>query len=171
MLFQIKFIYVVAFLILAAIFNTNAQNSKPDFGSPVNIPISLAGNFCEIRPNHFHSGIDIRTNGKEGLPIFSIGDGYVSRIKVSPTGFGKVVYINHPEGYTSVYAHLSSFIPSLDAFVDSIQKSNESYDIEVFPDTKLFPILKGDTIAISGNSGSASISKLSRLYCASHKRN
>ncbi len=155
MLFQIKFIYVVAFLILAAIFNTNAQNSKPDFGSPVNIPISLAGNFCEIRPNHFHSGIDIRTNGKEGLPIFSIGDGYVSRIKVSPTGFGKVVYINHPEGYTSVYAHLSSFIPSLDAFVDSIQKSNESYDIEVFPDTKLFPILKGDTIAISGNSGSS----------------
>jgi len=156
MLFQIKFIYVVAFFILTAIFNTNAQNSKPDFGSPVNIPISLAGNFCEIRPNHFHSGIDIRTNGKEGLPIFSIGDGYVSRIKVSPTGFGKVVYINHPEGYTSVYAHLSSFSPSLDDFVDSIQKSNESYDMEVFPDAKQFPVFKGDTIAISGNSGSSS---------------
>ncbi len=131
------------------------QNTKPDFGSPVNIPILLAGNFCEIRPNHFHSGIDIRTNGKEGLPIFSIGNGYVSRIKVSPTGFGRVIYINHPEGYTSVYAHLSSFNSPIDAYVDSIQKSTESYDMEVFPDAKQFPVTKGDTIAFSGNSGSS----------------
>ncbi|MFM2156760.1 MAG: hypothetical protein RL516_1509 [Bacteroidota bacterium] len=150
-----KFIYVLAFLILVSIFNIQAQNNKPDFGSPVNIPISLSGNFCEIRSNHFHSGIDIRTNGKEGLPIFSIGDGYVSRIKVSPTGFGRVVYINHPEGYTSVYAHLSSFSPALDAFVDSIQKANESYDMEEFPDAKKFKIKKGDCIGYSGNSGSS----------------
>jgi hypothetical protein len=155
MMLRNKFNYVLLFLILVSIFNTQAQNSKPDFGSPVNIPISLAGNFCEIRPNHFHSGIDIRTNGKEGLPIFSIGDGYVSRIKVSPTGFGRVVYINHPEGYTSVYAHLSSFNPTLDAFVDSIQKANESYDMEEFPDEKRFIFKKGDCIGYSGNSGSS----------------
>lgn len=155
MMLRNKFIYVPLLLILVSIFNTQAQNSKPDFGSPVNIPISLAGNFCEIRPNHFHSGIDIRTNGKEGLPIFSIGNGYVSRIKVSPTGFGRVVYINHPEGYTSVYAHLSSFNPRLDAFVDSIQKANESYDMEEFPDAKRFIFKKGDCIGYSGNSGSS----------------
>jgi hypothetical protein len=151
-----NFIYSFIFLFFATFFSAKGQNSKPDFGSPVNIPISLAGNFCEIRPNHFHSGIDIRTNGKEGLPIFSIGDGYVSRIKVSPTGFGRVVYINHPEGYTSVYAHLSSFYSPLDAFVDSIQKANESYDMEEYPDAKRFMIKKGDCIALSGNSGSSS---------------
>jgi hypothetical protein len=156
MMLRNKFNYALSFLILVTIFNTKAQNSKPDFGSPVNIPISLAGNFCEIRPNHFHSGIDIRTNGNEGLPIFSIGDGYVSRIKVSPTGFGRVVYINHPEGYTSVYAHLSSFIPTLDAFVDSIQKANESYDMEEYPDANRFVFKKGECLGYGGNSGSSS---------------
>ena len=155
MMLRNKFIYALAFLILVSIFNIQAQNNKPDFVSPVNIPISLSGNFCEIRTNHFHSGIDIRTNGKEGLPIFSIGNGYVSRIKVSPTGFGRVVYINHPEGYTSVYAHLSSFNPTLDAFVDSIQKANESYEIEEYPDAKRFILKKGDCIGNSGNSGSS----------------
>ena len=122
MMLRNNFFYSLVCLFLGITFSSLGQNNKPDFRSPVDIPISLAGNFCEIRPNHFHSGIDIRTNGKEGLPIFAIGDGYVSRIKVSPTGFGKVVYINHPEGYTSVYAHLSSFNSPLDAFVDSIQK-------------------------------------------------
>ncbi|MFN6092415.1 MAG: M23 family metallopeptidase [Bacteroidota bacterium] len=121
-----NFFYSLVCLFLGITFSSLGQNSKPDFRSPVDIPISLAGNFCEIRPNHFHSGIDIRTNGKEGLPIFAIDDGYVSRIKVSPTGFGRVVFIKHPEGYTSVYAHLSSFNSPLDAFVDSIQKANES---------------------------------------------
>ena len=133
----------------------NGQSVKPDFASPVSIPISLAGNFCEIRPNHFHSGIDIRTNGNEGMPVLAIGDGYVSRIKVSPTGFGRAIYINHPEGYTSVYAHLSSYNSPLDAFVDSIQKANESYDMEVFPDANKFLVKKGDCIAYSGNSGSS----------------
>jgi hypothetical protein len=133
----------------------NGQSVKPDFASPVSIPISLAGNFCEIRPNHFHSGIDIRTNGNEGMPVLAIGDGYVSRIKVSPTGFGRAIYINHPEGYTSVYAHLSYYNSPLDAFVDSIQKANESYDMEVFPDANKFLVKKGDCIAYSGNSGSS----------------
>jgi hypothetical protein len=155
MMLRNNFFYSLVCLFLGITFSSLGQNSKPDFRSPVDIPISLAGNFCEIRPNHFHSGIDIRTNGKEGLPIFAIGDGYVSRIKVSPTGFGRVVYINHPEGYTSVYAHLSSFNSPLDAFVDSIQKANESYDMEEFPDAKRFKVNKGDCIGWSGNSGSS----------------
>ncbi|MFN5347602.1 MAG: M23 family metallopeptidase [Bacteroidota bacterium] len=155
MMLRNNFFYSLVCLFLGITFSSVGQNSKPDFRSPVDIPISLAGNFCEIRPNHFHSGIDIRTNGKEGLPIFAIDDGYVSRIKVSPTGFGRVVYINHPEGYTSVYAHLSSFNSPLDAFVDSIQKANESYDMEEFPDAKRFKVNKGDCIGWSGNSGSS----------------
>jgi hypothetical protein len=155
MMLRNNFFYSLVCLFFGITFSSLGQNSKPDFRSPVDIPISLAGNFCEIRPNHFHSGIDIRTNGKEGLPIFAFGDGYVSRIKVSPTGFGRVVYINHPEGYTSVYAHLSSFNSLLDAFVDSIQKANESYDMEEFPDAKRFKVKKGDCIGFSGNSGSS----------------
>ncbi|MFM7015241.1 MAG: M23 family metallopeptidase, partial [Bacteroidota bacterium] len=153
--FNTKFFLLLLFFVVPI--EIFAQQPKvPSFISPVNIPISLAGNFCEIRPNHFHSGIDIRTNGKEGLPIFTIGNGYVSRIKVSPTGFGRVVYINHPEGYTSVYAHLSSFNAALSALVDSIQRANESYDMEFFPDAKMFPVFQGDTIGFSGNSGSSS---------------
>jgi hypothetical protein len=155
MMLRNNFFYSLVCLFLGITFSSLGQNNKPDFRSPVDIPISLAGNFCEIRPNHFHSGIDIRTNGKEGLSIFAIGDGYVSRIKVSPTGFGRVVYINHPEGYTSVYAHLSSFNSPLDAFVDSIQKATESYDMEEFPDARRFKVKKGDCIGWSGNSGSS----------------
>ncbi|MFM7016752.1 MAG: M23 family metallopeptidase [Bacteroidota bacterium] len=132
-----------------------SQVSAPHFIAPVTIPISLAGNFCEIRANHFHSGVDIRTNGKEGLPVLAIGNGYISRIKISPTGFGRAIYINHPEGYTSVYAHLNSFTSFIAAYVDSIQRANESYDMEIFPDAKLFQVVQGDTIALSGNSGSS----------------
>jgi murein DD-endopeptidase MepM/ murein hydrolase activator NlpD len=89
----------------------------PSFVSPVNIPLVLNGNFGEIRSNHFHAGIDIKTNGATGLPVFSISDGVVSRISVSATGYGKTLYIDHPSGYTSVYAHLDRFIPEIEKWV------------------------------------------------------
>ena len=80
-----------------------------DFRSPLDTAIVLAGNFGEIRPNHFHSGLDIRTNSREGLNIYAVADGYVSRVKISATGYGKALYITHPNGYVSVYAHLNGF--------------------------------------------------------------
>ena len=78
-----------------------------DFIKPIDLPFKLSGNFGEIRNNHFHSGLDIKTNGEIGYPIYAIADGYVSRIKISPYGYGKAIYITHPNGFTSVYAHLS----------------------------------------------------------------
>src|SRR5579862_6742332 len=81
------------------------------FRDPLNIPISLAGNFGELRPNHYHMGLDIRTEKRVNLPVFAAADGWVSRIKIEPAGFGQAIYINHPNGYTTLYAHLNDFFP------------------------------------------------------------
>lgn len=130
-----------------------AQYRSNIFVSPLQIPLKLAGNFCEIRSNHFHSGLDFKTNGAEGQPVFAACEGWISRIKVSTSGFGRVVYINHPQGYTTVYAHLSSFADPIAAMVDSIQRANTSYEMEYFPDSTKFPVTKQQLIGISGNSG------------------
>lgn len=97
------------------------------FRNPLNIPIILAGNFGELRPNHFHSGMDIKTQQKENLPVHAAADGYVSRIGVSHTGFGNVLYITHPNGYTTVYAHLNAFFPALQQYVKKQQYQAESW--------------------------------------------
>ncbi|RFS23865.1 M23 family peptidase [Chitinophaga silvatica] len=123
------------------------------FRVPLNVPIELAGNFGELRPNHFHSGLDIKTQQRENLPVFAAADGYVSRIGVSHTGFGNVLYITHPNGYTTVYAHLNSFFPALQQYVKKQQYQAESWasDITIPPGT--FPVKKGDFVAYSGNTG------------------
>src|SRR5947209_19266795 len=95
----------------------SAQKQRPSgpgypqdyFRNPLNIPILLAGNFGECRPGHFHSGIDIKTAGHENEPVFAAADGYISRIKMEPGGFGHGLYITHPNGYTTLYAHLNTF--------------------------------------------------------------
>lgn len=133
--------------------SANAQNRPPIFSSPLQIPLKLAGNFCEIRSNHFHSGLDFKTNGAEGLPVLAAGGGWISRIKISATGFGRVLYINHPQGYTTVYAHLSSFNNTIAAFVDSIQRATQSFDMEFYPDSNRFPIQQQQLLGRSGNSG------------------
>lgn len=130
-----------------------AQYRTDIFSSPLQIPLKLAGNFCEIRSNHFHSGLDFKTNGAEGQPVFAACKGWISRIKVSSSGFGRVLYINHPQGYTTVYAHLSSFDANIAAFVDSIQRTTQSYEMEVFPDSTRFPVSKLLLLGLSGNSG------------------
>src|SRR3989344_8263513 len=90
---------------------------KNYFSSPVEVPLLLSGNFGELRSNHFHSGIDIKTQGIEGLKVLAVADGFVSRIKVSPWGYGNVIYVTHPNGYTSVYAHLQKFNSKIEAYV------------------------------------------------------
>ena len=97
------------------------------FSSPVNYEIALAGNFGEPRPNHFHGGVDIKTGGVEGKPIFSIGDGYISHVSVGIGGFGNAVYVHHPEGYTSVYCHLKKFVPQIAAMVRKWQYAHHSH--------------------------------------------
>ena len=126
---------------------------KDAFRPPMDIPIILAGTFGELRSNHFHSGIDIKTQQREGIPVMSIGDGTITRIKVSLWGYGKVLYIAHPNGYTSVYGHLQKFSPSIEAYIKKLQYDKKSFEVEVFPDYGELKVNKGELIAYSGNTG------------------
>ncbi|QHI36080.1 Murein DD-endopeptidase MepM [Kordia antarctica] len=134
-----------------------SQNKYPqnDFRSPLDIPIILSGTFGELRSNHFHSGIDIKTKQKEGFEVFAIGDGHVSRIKIQHWGFGKALYITHSNGYTSVYAHLKKLAPKLEAYLKKQQYNKERYEIQLYPTADELMLKKGEVIAYSGNSGSS----------------
>jgi hypothetical protein len=133
----------------------SAQNPYPQdyFSNPLDIPLILSGTFAELRSNHFHSGLDIKTQGRTGLKVKAAADGFVSRIKVSHYGYGKALYITHPNGYTTVYAHLQKFSPEIEAYVKKQQYKNESYEIELFPKMDALPVQKDSLIAYSGNSG------------------
>lgn len=137
--------------------NITAQNpeKKTKFHSPVDIPISLSGNFAEIRSDHFHSGIDIRTQGVEGKKVYSIDDGYVSRIKIQTNGYGKSIYINHPGGFTSVYGHLSSYNAVIDNYVKNYQYKNQTHTLDLYPAKNELIVKRAEVIALSGNSGSS----------------
>ncbi|MEE4196060.1 MAG: M23 family metallopeptidase [Bacteroidales bacterium] len=125
------------------------------FESPVNIPVFLSGNFGELRNSHFHAGIDIKTNGVVGKEVFAIDEGVISRIRVSAGGYGKSVYIEHPNGYTSVYAHLNRFNRILDQRVKELQYQNKSYELNYFPEKNQLKVKKGELIGYSGNTGSS----------------
>ena len=133
----------------------SAQNQSTNFHPPLDIPLLLSGTFGELRSNHFHAGIDIKTQGRSGLNVYAIEDGYVSRIKVSPWGYGKAIYITHPNGYTSVYAHLMRYHGKIQDFVIKNQYIEQSYSIELFPKEGEFLVKKGQVIGLSGNTGSS----------------
>jgi len=132
---------------------TSIINSQNSGDYPLEIPIILSGTFGELRPNHFHAGIDIKTKGVEGFKVFSIGDGYVSRIQITHGGYGKALYIKHDNGQSSVYAHLQKFSPKIEKIVKGIQYSNESYTLRVYPSKDEIRISKKELIGLSGNSG------------------
>ncbi len=127
-----------------------------DYRPPLDIPLILSGTFGELRSNHFHAGIDIKTQRRQGLPVYAIADGTVSRIKISHWGYGKALYIAHPDGHTSVYAHLQKFGPGIEDYVKKLQYEKQRYDIEVFPEFGELAVSRGDTIAFSGNTGGSS---------------
>ncbi len=131
------------------------QYPKTYFRSPVSFPVSLAGSFGEIRRNHFHSGIDIRTEGVQGKPVYAIADGYVSRVNISPGGFGKALYITHPNGYTSLYGHLRNYAGAIASWARAQQMKKESFSIDIEVPEKTLKVKKGDIIAYSGNSGAS----------------
>lgn len=132
----------------------NAQtDEKHNYHPPLKIPLVLAANFGELRPNHFHMGLDFKTNGKEGYNLYSIEDGFVSRIKVSTYGYGKVIYIDHPNGVTSVYAHCSEFKGELDSIVQLTQKKEQNFEVEILLKKDELKVTRGQIIGISGNSG------------------
>ena len=123
------------------------------FTPPVDYDISLAGNFGEPRPHHFHGGLDVRTDGVEGKHIYAIADGYVSRITVGIDGFGNAVYITHPTGQTSVYCHLKSFSPRIKAALRRYQYRHETCEADARLTPLDVPVAKGQFIALSGNTG------------------
>lgn len=140
-------------------FSSYAQPFEPVdpnyYAVPVKIPAFLAGNFAELRPNHFHAGIDIKTQGRTGIPVFAAADGFIARIAISPTGYGNALYINHPNGTTTVYGHLESFAKPIEDYIRRIQYEKETFAIDQTIPEDLFPVKKGEQIAKSGNTGSS----------------
>ena len=143
-----RYYLLTIFFLYASIINS--QNSG-DY--PLEIPIILSGTFGELRPNHFHAGIDIKTKGTEGFKVYSIGDGYVSRIQITHGGYGKALYIKHDNGQSSVYAHLKKFSPKIEKIVKEIQYSKESYTFRTYPSQDEIRISEKELIGFSGNTG------------------
>jgi hypothetical protein len=151
-------VFILIFILSMLLFSNPGGESgeKSLFISPVKIPLSLSANFGELRIDHFHSGLDIRTQGVTGKEVVAAASGYVYRISVSPGGFGKALYLRHPEGYSTVYGHLDKFTPEIEEYVLARQYEEKSYMITLWPPKDRFEFKQGDLIAFSGNSGSSS---------------
>ena len=141
------------FLIILLISKILVSQEKNNFVVPLDIPLRLSGTFGELRGNHFHAGIDIRTQGREGFKIGSVKSGKINRIRVSTSGYGKALYIEHLDGTTSVYGHLKKFSPRIEAYVKEQQYLKETYTIQIFPKGNKLNIDQGEIIGYSGNTG------------------
>lgn len=149
----------VFFILLFFVNFSLGQNEKTypdnDFISPLDIPLQLSGTFGELRTNHFHAGVDFRTQQVVGKKLLSVADGFVSRIKISYYGYGKVIYIDHPNGYSSVYGHFLKGSEKIENYIKTNQYKNENFEIELIPEPFEIPVKKGELIALSGNTGSS----------------
>ena len=142
---KLKFVYLLVFLMS---YGASAQQ----YINPMDIPTVLSASFAELRPNHFHGGLDISTP-RVGIPVKSVADGYVSRIKVSPYGYGYGLYITHYDGHTTVYGHLSEYAPKIDSVIRTVQYKLKSFDVDYFLDESQLPVKQGEVVAYSGNTG------------------
>lgn len=152
----------VIILIIGFCIHVSAQNviqsrlyPQNYFRYPLDLPPSTAGSFGELRPNHFHSGLDFKTNSTTGYPVHAVFDGYVSRLKVQFGGFGNAIYITHPNGYTTVYGHIERFSPEMEKVLRAYQYLQQSFEVDFNPDLTQLPVCKGDIIAWSGNAGAS----------------
>lgn len=150
-----KKIIGIIFLLLIIHGFIDAQNNYPQgyFRNPLNIPIQLAANFGELRSDHFHMGLDIRTQSRENLPVHAAADGYISRVKIEKYGYGRAIYINHPNGYTTLYGHLNSFYDKLEKYLKDKQYADEKWEQDFELPANMFRVVKGQFIANSGNTG------------------
>ena len=148
-----KVLISLLFFILAS--TTIAQPVEFKYRKPLDLAISLSANFAEIRSNHFHSGIDFRVGGVAGAKLYAVADGYIARIFVSPWGYGKALYINHPNGETSVYGHMDGFSEKIHNYVESIQYSKQTFVIDEIVEPDSIPVKKGELIGYAGNTGSS----------------
>jgi len=144
---------ILLFLLITSGLYAQPQVPTEYFNSPLDVGLVLSGTFGELRSNHFHSGLDIKTQQREGLNVLAAATGYVSRINVAVYGYGKALYIQHPNGYTTVYGHLQKFSPEIEAYVKKHQYAKESFDVELYPEAGVLPVTQGDLVAFSGNTG------------------
>jgi hypothetical protein len=152
-----KNFFVVLCLLFLVPFICNAQvKDKNIFIYPLNIQPSLSASFGELRDDHFHSGLDLKTGGTTGKEVRSAADGYIYRISISPFGYGKAIYIRHPNGYSTVYGHLDHFRNDIEKYIISNQYEQKTYAITLYPSRDMFTVKSGDLIAWSGNSGGSS---------------
>ncbi len=147
--------FVQILLLISVAVSSQTKVPQDYFKSPVEIPLILSGTFGELRPNHFHAGIDIKTNQEIGLSVLASAGGYISRIKIQRFGYGRALYIQHPNGYQTVYAHLSKFNDEIEAYVKQQQYKKETYELELFPEANQFQVTQGELIGLSGNTGSS----------------
>ncbi|MBC5837237.1 M23 family metallopeptidase [Flavobacterium sp. F-392] len=152
-MYIMRFLY--CFLLVSGVVLGQNEYPKDYFGQPLDVPMQLSGNFGELRPNHFHAGFDFKTLQREGLEVHAVAEGYVSRIKISTFGNGKAIYITHPNGYTSVYCHLQQAVGEVGAYVDQAHYKDQAFEIELFLKPNVLQVKKGQTIALSGNTGSS----------------
>lgn len=150
---------VASFLLSFIYIHINAQLFAPKnypqgyFGWPLIATKALAANFGELRPNHYHMGLDCKTDQRQNVPVLAAADGYIAKVKIEPYGFGRAIYINHPNGLTTLYAHLNDFNPALEKYIKEQQYKLKSWKIFLDIPATLFPVHKGDLIAYSGNTG------------------
>jgi len=144
----------LSFWLFSILFVLNSQ--EYNLNSPIDLPLNLSGTFGEFRSSHFHYGLDVTTNKKSGYNVYSIDSGSVVRINVSTSGYGKALYINHPNGLTSVYAHLKEFSPKIQEYIKTQQYLNKSYSVQKFFNNGEMKVNKGDLIGYTGNTGGSS---------------
>ena len=147
------FKHLSAVVIICSFLDSLAQNRSFDY--PLSVKPLLNANFGEMRPNHFHMGLDLNTGARENLPIYAPADGYLSRIKIESGGFGRALYFNHSNGTTTVYAHMNSFLSAVEQFLEQKQYEQETWKIDLQVPAGKFTVKKGQLIGYSGNTGAS----------------
>ena len=147
------FLLLVFFQLSSAQIFPSNHYPKGYFKYPIHAKIALAANFGELRPNHYHMGLDCKSDQKQNLQVYAAAEGYIAHVRIEPAGFGRAIYINHPNGLTTLYGHLNDFYPALEEYVKKQQYKQETWKVFLDIPPGLFKVLKGDVIAFSGNTG------------------